>query len=793
MYKSIRCYAGICFLLITAGTALCSGHTGPIIGQTEKKYTLADKNRDVQGIAFDDISPLAPRVFVLDRSGIIFSYQLNQNLDNGTDELKLLDQYPLPSDTDKTKLMGPRGLSFVRENGQDIFYFLNWEKSGGNVRSQLWRGNFTEQNFTSIDLTNYWYRIGQREVMDLATDQEKIYLCFDASGYIDHNVRVLRGIIQYQWKPDSKEKLVFIKHMPDTGEYLSQGLAFMTLEEGRYLWGTAGYESIYLAEARTGRGIFYFDRPRTNDSNQKCRGMTFGRNSLWIPVSVSGADHIYRVNVTQNLDMAYEGPRILRHLTMKIQTEPESNIKNPGKVYHYYSRPYAYEQLFNQGVWPETEKIMDLTGAPNATIRKQTYDPGNDAASRQYLGLVEYADAPARNYSSQYEIDLWTNPYRKYVYPHRVDKNLTALAGSNYLADDAELYNLSDTKTYQSFTERVEKHIEDKYCVSADMNHPYWAVRNALEYILDHYYYPGPDERIPATVDYDRNHFDANPGNLKLALSERPYDKTQITACSGTSVMLAGAMRHLQHPARWLGTGVEKDPSQWDVNHNGLLDKTESAPCSNGHRYTQVWLGSHYGWTCFDATPIRPESKDYDPVPPLQSQWRYMNRAARGHLLDKRIVFNVGSQLIRPLYREFEYDAKLAENNNCGGDQRYNLQGRYDMPDLWKLPRHYITEQNLCFIDNIKLSGPQKKTKVVWKNTGDWYRDPEAKLSLYLQQVSADNDKTSTIGKLAEAIPYNAPEIFIDLSAFNGKRFRILISKDGDSETGGLSELFDLE
>ena len=42
-------------------------------------------------------------------------------------------------------------------------------------------------------------------------------------------------------------------------------------------------------------------------------------------------------------------------------------------------------------------------------------------------------------------------------------------------------------------------------------------VRNALEYIQDHYYYPVRAKRKPAAVDYDRGHYDANPGNLKIA------------------------------------------------------------------------------------------------------------------------------------------------------------------------------------------------------------------------------------------------------------------------------------
>ena len=105
---------------------------------------------------------------------------------------------------------------------------------------------------------------------------------------------------------------------------------------------------------------------------------------------------------------------------------------------------------------------------------------------------------------------------------------------------------------------------------------------------------------------------------------------------------------------------------------------------TSGHRYDQVWLGSRYGWVCFDATPTLPDDLDFDPAPPLQSQWRIMNRAGAGHLKDQRIVFNVGSTLIRELYRDFEYDEERLVDNDCGGDQRYNLRGRFDKPELWK-------------------------------------------------------------------------------------------------------------
>ncbi|MBN1123396.1 MAG: hypothetical protein JXA82_00215 [Sedimentisphaerales bacterium] len=789
MSNMIRMCFCFCFLLSLMESTPCFGKSVPRIGESEKVYTLAGDNQEIRGLAFDDISPKAPRLFILDRSGKIFVYRLHQNPGEEIDELILLDTLSLPKNSEESSLASPRGLSFALDKEQEILFFLNWDASS----SQLWCCNFKNQNYTHVDLTEYLYHIGHREVVDLAYDEGNLFICFDASGYKNGNLRVQRGIIQLKWNQAQKEPFEFIKHLPDSGEFPSRGIAYMKFEGARYLWATAGNDSIYSADARTGRGLFYFDRPTSTDLSRNGWGLTFGQGDLWVPESVSGADRVHRVNVTKNLGTYYEGPRILRHLTMTIQSQPETDAENPGMVYHYYSRPYSYEQLHNQGVWPDTEKIADLTVAPNATIKTFTYDPAKDKSSRQYMALVEYSDATAQTYLSQYEIDLWTNPYRKYVYPHRVNKNVDKLTGTNYLADDPVLFNLNDTKTYDDFFKRIEKHIEDKYGVPADMDNPYWAARNALEYIQDHYYYPSRDQGRPATVDYAREHYDANPANLKIALSAKDYDKTQIIACSGTSVMLAGAMRYIEHPARWLGTGTEKGSSLWDKNENGLLDKGESAPCSSGHRYTQVWLGDFYGWICFDATPTKPDVVDYDPAPPIQSQWRYMNRAARGHLLDKRIVFNVGSGLFRPLYRDFEYDEKLAKDNNCGGDQRYNLQGRYEKPELWKSPRHRISVGNVCFIKDITLSGPRNKTQVTWKLEGHWHKDPSATLSLYLQRIADGSTRARDIIRLVKGIPYDASNALVDLSGYSGKGYRLILRKEGDLETGGYSEIFDLE
>jgi hypothetical protein len=779
-------------IAIAAGTARATAQS-PLIGESEKTYALAAGNAEARGLAFDDVSPLAPRLFVLDASGKIFIYGFHPESAGATAELKFLGTIGLPVRVDGSSPGSPRGLAYSREAGKDVFYALNWNKKGGQVQSELWRFGPAVDKPAPIDLSLYPYKIGDRELLGLAFDNGKLLISFDASGYQDGGTRVQRGLIRLAWNPANRGVLDFIKHLPDSGIKPSYGLTYMTLEGARYIWGTVGRDYLYCADAETGRGLFYFEWPDSKGEHLSVSGLAFGANALWVPEGTRGADLVHRINVTKNLDAAVEGPRILRHLQMAISTEPEGPIEKPGKVYHYYSRPYAYNQLGNQGSWLETEKIVDISSAPNAVIKMITIDPAGDASSRQTMAVVEYDEAPARTYASRYDLDIWTNLSRSFIYPHRVDKDKKPLQGTNYLADDPILYNLKDRKTYDELLARVREHIMKKYGVTADLDNAYWAARNILEYIQDIYYYPSRPKHVPATVDYDHQHYDANPGNLKIALSNHPYDRTQIIACSGTSVMIAGALRYLGIEARWLGTGTAQGPEVWDKNENGFLDEDEIAPCSNGHRYDQVWLGSHYGWVCFDATPTLPDDFDFDPAPPLQSQWRYMNRAAAGHLKDQRIVFNVGSGLIPQLYRDFKYDEKLDIDNNCGGDQRYNLQGKFDKPELWKLAQHNITVRNICFIKDVIVEGTKPSLTVSWTLKGAWARDPQAKLIIVLQNVEPTMKKFTDLAILRKDISASAEKAIVNVAGYSGKTFRIAVRKFGDAETGGLSPVFALD
>jgi len=165
-----------------------------------------------------------------------------------------------------------------------------------------------------------------------------------------------------------------------------------------------------------------------------------------------------------------------------------------------------------------------------------------------------------------------------------------------------------------------------------------------------------------------------------------------------------------------------------------------------------------------------------------------MTRCASGHREPNRIVFNVGSEFIEPLYRDFEYDERLAIDNNCGGDQRYNLQGRFDKPELWKSAGHGIRVKNLCFITDVTVTSTEGQTRVGWRLEGSWDRIPDATLSLYLQECS--NGVWRDVAALAKSVTADAGSAVVELPPREAGAFRVILRRHGDPHTGGVSHAF---
>ncbi|NQT12144.1 MAG: hypothetical protein HQ582_05325, partial [Planctomycetes bacterium] len=213
----------LCVLLAISANAgrAASEKAAPLVGQSEAVYTLAAENGEIRGLDVDDFAPKTPRLLVLDRSCKVFIYQLPRDRDQAAGELKLARALELPKGDDGGPLESPRGLAFAREDGREVVYFLNWhvfeEEGKKNVKSQLWRLDLEDRTSTCVDLSRYPFRIGDREVLDLACDNGKLLVSFDASAYTSHNLRVQRGIVQLQWNREDRDKLAFVRHMPDSG------------------------------------------------------------------------------------------------------------------------------------------------------------------------------------------------------------------------------------------------------------------------------------------------------------------------------------------------------------------------------------------------------------------------------------------------------------------------------------------------------------------------------------------------------------------------------------------------
>ena len=64
----------------------------------------------------------------------------------------------------------------------------------------------------------------------------------------------------------------------------------------------------------------------------------------------------------------------------------------------------------------------------------------------------------------------------------------------------------------------------------------------------------------------------------------------------------------------------------------------------------------------------------------------------------------------------------------------------------------------------MRFSGPKNRIKVTRDLIGAWDRDKKARLSIYLQQLSPRGDGAGDVGKLIEAVQYDAQAATVDLS-----------------------------
>ena len=261
-----------------------------------------------------------------------------------------------------------------------MLYFLDWADGHRAFRSQLWRYDLGRRAGRLASICRlFTFRIGDREVLDLAYEDGQLLVSFDASGYADQNLRVQRGILRIEW--DGRLRRAARRSSstcPTRARRPSRGLAAMELDGVGYLWATVGNDHIYCADARTGRGLFFFDRPTSHDDSQSCWGLCFGQDALWVSENVPGPDRVHRVNVTRNLDAPFEGPRVLRRLIMTIQTEPEDGLRQmPGRCTTTTRDPTATSNCTTRASGRRRKPSGDHLGAPPMRpFGRFTYDPG---------------------------------------------------------------------------------------------------------------------------------------------------------------------------------------------------------------------------------------------------------------------------------------------------------------------------------------------------------------------------------------------------------------------------------
>ncbi|MDJ0866996.1 MAG: transglutaminase family protein [Myxococcota bacterium] len=711
----------------------------------------------------------------------------------------------------------------------------------GALVSRLYRYEIDTGLLEFADLSVPAYEIEDRELHGVERVGAELYVSFDPSSYPGHRKKVRRGIarfpiattgwlgsaappspIQASGVADDRAqpftgwaKLVAgtadVRHMPsankaktdDDGEIESvdpsHALAAMSVDGVDYLWGSVDSHSIYLADAETGRGIFAFDRPF--ETKRNLWPMAAGLDHLWVAERLGGApDVIHRISILDDVTRPLAGPKRLRRYRMKLTSDREA--PHLGYVQHTFGRPYPNTRAQNQGIFAGTHEMHDLSGGA-VSQRVLSYDPAGDPDAKQkythFVYMTTGQPSDPDRFQSEIQIDGWSASYRRFVYPHLTELD-SGPPGTHYLDDDETLYDVAGASgTWSDLIERVEEWIESEYGAPVRRDNAYWRARDVMDYVLESYHYPDdgdetPEEdRVPATVDYARGHFDANPGDEKAALSADSNWSDNVIACSGTTMLQNGAMRHLGIPARWVGTSSERGSGDWVADDGDeFLEAGEQAKATNGHRYAEVWMGEAYGWVRFDGTPERPATREgFDRRPKRKTQWTLMSEAGAG-IEDKRVIHNIGAHAWSLMLVPFESIEDCEDGNRQCGSVRYNLRGTYTDPTAFEPSSQSIRYEPLLFVEDVSVERPRYRSyEIEWTLAGDWSLDPDATLDIELQIFDSDDGWTK-VTSLAAGHPAESGSLEVEIDDLAAGTYRVRVTKTGDVPTGNASASFEI-
>jgi len=790
-----------------------------IIGDVERVYDLSSEIASIAGMAFQE-DERGEYLYVFEgTSRKIHLLKVDKDSRNIEYQNNFL--------VEGAEIANPRGLAYAREVSGDVVYFLDYviflQNGAYKKKGILFRYDLASKDLTSLDLSNPVLGIGTNPVNAITWQGGNVFVSYDPSGLGSYTERVRRGIAVLRvddgesvtvtsnsksirrprvWQAALNGTPILTASMPGPGKEISGGgvesslsLTAMTIDGAKYLWGTVGNDYIYLMDSQTGRGLFYFDRPGSKAF--PFNGMiAFGGRNLWVAEKTNtGSYKIHRVNVLDNLQVPYTGPKTFREMRMQLTSTVTANAGEPkGYVYHTFCHPYSCDATGNQGIVPNSIRVNEMTGVQGYTIEQLYLDPAGDPDTRQHYTLVSYPSGltPAvSQYRTELYVKFWTRECRYFIYPHLAFPD-DGPAGTRYLEDDI-LYGIeSDPDSYENFISRVRVAMAEEYNIEPDMSNPYWAALNILEYVVENYHYPVDDAGYYATSDFANNDYNSHPGNLKASYSADSYYTDNIIACSGTGAMMGGALRYIGIPSLWLGTS-----SEGALKDDFFRPDNNEAQVSNGHRYNKVWLGSFYKWQDIDATPRVPAGNAFNSKPKEMSQWEVMHKAFFT-VSPKRIIHNLQSEFWEKMHIPFR---NVCENNvNTCGSTRYNLLGSYEYPAYFNLSNQVMTLRGIQFIENVHVETDElNNASVTWQETGDWALDSEARLMIVLEKQCLPTETCYPGFKepevLATDIPSFRQSAIVDLAKYIGGTYRMTVRKVKDPLTGNYSsfELKDIQ
>jgi len=807
--ESFTSLAGVCLAIafvFVVGTAYGQAKH---VGQVERTYEFSSVIGSVTGITSRE-DERGKFLFVFDGSArVIHRFGVDENTGN-------LD-YQVALPVTGGEIAGPKGLAYASEHSADIFYFLDFvtyqENGIYKKRGLIFRFDQTNGDLTYVDVSSLNIDLSRTPIHSLARQGGLLYLSYDPGNLSTHTDRVRNGIAAFcvddgvkvmaagssgpvyrprAWQDALEGHPRAVSHLPGPGKDKPEGgvevslsLTPMSVEGTDYLWGTVGNDYIYIMDGHSARAIFYFDRPGSKEYSFN-NMMTYLNGDLWVVEKVTANSFsLHRINVLGNLQEPYKGDKHFREMRMEITSRVNTSSGTPrGYVYHTFCHPYSSDITGNQGVVPNSVRVNDLTGVSGYTIEHLHLDPAGDPEARQYYTLVSYLadlNPDVTEYKTELFIKYWTRSYRNYIYPHLAFRDGGPM-GTHYLKDDSILYKIeADPASYEGFISRVKTAIADEYNIEPDMENPYWAAVNILEYTVENYHYPVDNAGYYATYNFADKDYNSHPGNMKAAYSLDNNYVDNIIACSGTGAMIGGVLRYIGLPSMWLGTSKENALSEGYFGP-GLNE----VQVSNGHRYNKVWLGSFYGWQDIDATPRVPYGNAFDQKPKEMSQWEIMQKVFF-RVSPARIIHNLQSEFWDKLHVPFRNVCRNSVNT-CGSC-RYNLLGSYEYPIHFRLSGQVMRIRGMQFIENVDIEVDEAKNAIItWQKTGEWEQDEDSKLTIILEKQCLVAEKCYPGFKnavvLASGVPCQQESISVSLVQFEGGNYRLTVKKEDDQATG---------